>query len=96
MEISQNILKENVFGLMMMSQSKMLNRISGASAAAHRQLLFLIAKRRMISTHSTHFNSAWHFRKEQPAGINLSLMPEGQTSGPTSTKGTHAQADGEH
>src|SRR5258706_7458735 len=34
-EISQNPLKENVFGLMMMSQLKMLNKMSGASAATH-------------------------------------------------------------
>src|SRR5258706_11543791 len=40
-EMSQNTLKENVFGLMMMSQSKMLNKMSGASAATHHRLLFM-------------------------------------------------------
>ncbi len=62
-QIPQNISKKHVFGstMMMMSCLRMLNKMS---AVTHHQLLFLTVRKRLISTHLTHFTSAWYFLKD--------------------------------
>ena len=65
-EMLMNIPRKGVFGsiVMVMSCLKMLNMMSGASAAAHHQSPFLTARRRMIHTCMTPFDSVQCFPKE--------------------------------